>query len=182
MIYVTHDQVEAMTMGDRICVMNEGRLIQVGAPMDVYRQPSNTFVARFLGSPPMNLMPGRVLSANGQIAIDVAGAEVPLAASAGSGIAGYAGREIIFGIRPEDLHAHGAAGSQAPTVELRAMVEAVEPLGAETLVVVSLPGIKEEVVARMGRDTTARVGELITLHLDVASARIFDKDTTLALA
>ena len=182
MIYVTHDQVEAMTMGDRICVMNEGRLIQVGAPMDVYRQPSNTFVARFLGSPPMNLMPGRVLSANGQIAIGVAGAEVPLAASAGSGIAGYVGREIIFGIRPEDLHAHSAAGSQAPTVELRAMVEAVEPLGAETLVVVSLPGIKEEVVARMGRDTTARVGEFITLHLDVASARIFDKDTTLALA
>jgi multiple sugar transport system ATP-binding protein len=181
MIYVTHDQVEAMTMGDRICVMNEGKLIQVGAPMDVYRQPSNTFVARFLGSPPMNLIPGRVVSTNGQIAIGVAGAEVPLAATASSGVTGYVGREIIFGIRPEDLHAQDGTNSHAPTVALHAKVEAVEPLGAETLVVVSLPSVKEEVVARMGRDTTARVGGLITLHLDVSSVRVFDKDTTLAI-
>src|SRR5471032_31927 len=125
MIYVTHDQVEAMTMGDRICVMNEGRLIQVGAPMDVYRQPSNTFVARFLGRPPMNLMPGRVLSENGQIAISVAGAEVPLAATASSGVTGYVGREIIFGIRPEDLHAQNGTNSHAPTIALHAKVEAV---------------------------------------------------------
>jgi multiple sugar transport system ATP-binding protein len=182
MIYVTHDQVEAMTMGDRICVMSEGRLIQVGAPMDVYRQPRNTFVARFLGSPPMNLMPGRVVSMNGQFAVSVAGVEVLLTAATNPGVIAYADREIIFGIRPEDLHAHDGAGSSAPTVALRAEVEAVEPLGAETLVVVSLPGVREEVVARMGRDTAARVGELITLHLDVSSVRLFDKDTTLAIA
>ncbi len=182
MIYVTHDQVEAMTMGDRICVMNEGRLIQVGAPIDVYRQPRNTFVARFLGSPPMNLLPGRVESANGQVTIAVADAKVPLAAAVGNAVAAYTGREIVFGIRPEDLHPRADANQHSPTVALRAKVEAVEPLGAETLVVVSLPGVKEEIVARMGRETTARVGELITLHLDVSSVRVFDLDTTLAIA
>jgi multiple sugar transport system ATP-binding protein len=182
MIYVTHDQVEAMTMGDRICVMDKGILVQVGAPMDVYRRPNNTFVARFLGSPPMNLMPGRVITEDGHIAVGVAGVNVPLAAQANPGIARYVGQDVVFGIRPEDLHASGRAGSDGRTVPFRAKVDAVEPLGAETLVVVSAPDVNEEIVARMGRETVARVGEPITLHLDVSSVRIFDKDTTLAIS
>lgn len=165
-------------MGDRVCVMDQGKLIQVGAPMDVYRDPSDTFVARFLGSPPMNLMPGHVISTQGRVAIKVAGVEVSVAPAVLNGIAQYLDKEIIFGIRPEDLHAKSTSGA---TVELRAKVEAVEPLGAETLVVVSLPGVAAEVVARMGRETTARVGDPIALHLDVSSARLFDKATTRAI-
>src|SRR5205814_8959691 len=89
MIYVTHDQVEAMTMGDRICIMNHGRVVQIGKPLEVYRRPADAFVAGFLGSPPTNLIPGRFES--GRLAIGETRLLLP-----GSG-------EVIFGIRPEDI-------------------------------------------------------------------------------
>ena len=98
MIYVTHDQVEAMTMGDRICIMNGGKVVQIGAPLDVYRDPADTFVASFLGSPPTNLLPGRF---NGSELI-VGPAKLPVARNGNSD-------DVIFGIRPEDIRIDGAA-------------------------------------------------------------------------
>jgi multiple sugar transport system ATP-binding protein len=109
-IYVTHDQVEAMTMGDRVCIMNEGKVVQIGAPLDVYRNPSDTFVARFLGSPPMNLLKGRLESRDGRLFALVGGAAAALPIGAESSIRASSDRNVIVGIRPEDLYESPPAG------------------------------------------------------------------------
>ena len=174
MIYVTHDQVEAMTMGTRICVMNGGRVAQVGAPLDVYWNPADTFVARFLGSPPMNLFPlvvgGAVASGHGM--------QASLALWRAETLVRYAGRSITVGVRAEDLQlGEGPAGSG----RLIATVFAVEPLGAETLLAVELPGAGQEAIARLGRETSAKVGDAVTLHFPASAVHVFDPETTLAV-
>ncbi len=178
MIYVTHDQVEAMTMGTRICVMNGGRVVQVGAPLDVYWNPADTFVAKFLGSPPMNLIPatldGAVAACNG--------VRAPLTLWRPETLARYAGGSVTVGVRAEDLHlgevpdGNGAQGWG----QVQATVFAVEPLGAETLLAVELPG-KQEMTARLGREAGARVGDAVTLHFPAAAVHLFDPDSTLAV-
>ncbi|GGF71595.1 ABC transporter ATP-binding protein [Azorhizobium oxalatiphilum] len=171
MIYVTHDQVEAMTMGTRICVMNGGKVAQVGAPLDVYWQPADTFVARFLGSPPMNLFTLPVAS-NGA---EIGGGPVlgPLSRWREATLAKLAGQEAILGVRAEDLHlSREAAGAAGGTI--RGRVFAVEPLGAETLVAVETDG-GVECTARLPRDVAARVDEVIDLHFAASATYLFDK-------
>src|SRR4051812_6417523 len=135
-IYVTHDQIEAMTMGHRICIMQKGEVVQVGAPLEVYRRPVNTFVARFLGGPPMNLIPAelRLADAGAAVRLDplLIGLDLP------SRPAGLKAGGVTLGIRPEDIYEAPPAelGSTAGAMPVR--VVAVEPLGAETLVVVRL--------------------------------------------
>jgi len=173
MIYVTHDQVEAMTMGTRICIMNGGRIAQVGAPLDVYRDPADTFVARFLGSPGTNLVDARVHG--GQLAIGEATVPVPPA---------YAlpdGTPVTFGIRPEDLYEPGNVMPELETAPLSTTVVAVEPLGAETLLLIRLDGLPDEIVARVGRESRARPGERITLKMDLNAIRLFDATSGAAL-
>ncbi|MDQ6620729.1 MAG: sn-glycerol-3-phosphate ABC transporter ATP-binding protein UgpC [Pseudomonadota bacterium] len=161
MLYVTHDQVEAMTMGDRICIMNGGKVVQIGAPLDVYREPADTFVAGFLGSPATNLLPahfnGHALHV-GETALPVPRKDAP--------------DEVVFGIRPEDIRIDGAA----PHVE--GEVLAVEPLGAETIMRFRLPGIAGDVIVRGPRTLAARVGERAPITFDIASAHLFDPVTT----
>ena len=161
MIYVTHDQVEAMTMGDRICIMNGGKVVQIGAPLDVYRDPADTFVASFLGSPPTNLLPGRFNGSD--LIVGPAKLSVPRNGNVD---------DVIFGIRPEDIridsaapHAHGE-------------VLAVEPLGAETIVRFRLAGIAQDVLVRGPRSVVAKVGDRAPVVFDVASAHLFDPTTT----
>src|SRR5215471_16783251 len=103
-IYVTHDQVEAMTMGQRICIMNHGKVVQIGEPLEVYRHPADTFVARFLGNPPMNLLQARLEGGVGRLIARFAGAEVDLPERAARSLAAHVGYEVILGIRPEDLY------------------------------------------------------------------------------
>src|SRR5207253_7054010 len=103
-IYVTHDQVEAMTMGHCICIMNRGSVVQIGRPLDVYRKPADTFVARFLGNPPMNLLKGKLGIHNGRVAVHVANNGAVLAECSATTVAGHVGREVIVGVRPEDLY------------------------------------------------------------------------------
>ena len=173
MIYVTHDQVEAMTMGTRICVMNGGRVVQIGAPLDVYWNPADTFVAKFLGSPPMNLLPATV---EGAVARGN-GVHAPLALWRPDTLARYAGSGITLGVRAEDLQlGEGPAGSG----QVQATVFAVEPLGAETLLAVELPGT-QDVTARLGREAGARVGDAVTLHFPASAVHLFDTDTMLAV-
>ena len=161
MIYVTHDQVEAMTMGDRICIMNGGKVVQIGAPLDVYRDPADMFVASFLGSPPTNLLPGQF---NGHdLIVGQARLPVPQKASAG---------EVILGIRPEDIRIDGAAP------HAYGEVLAVEPLGAETIVRFRLPDVAHDVLARGPRSVVAKVGDRAPLTFDLASAHLFDPITT----
>lgn len=164
MIYVTHDQVEAMTMGDRVCIMSHGEVAQVGRPMDVYLNPASVFVASFLGNPRMNL-------------IDAVATEAGIDTGSGRlARRGFApGSRITFGIRPEDLFAvEDAAGAV-----LSGRVTQLEALGAETLVHLDT-GAPSPVIMRGGRDAPARVGDLVRLGCDAGMARFFDVETGLA--
>ena len=122
MIYVTHDQVEAMTMGDRIVVMRNGFIQQVGPPMEVYNQPQNQFVAGFIGSPPMNFLDARLVADNGGVAVDLQGMRLPLPPQQAKGAEAYMNRNIVFGIRPEDILSTPEKKS-ASLAPLRATVE-----------------------------------------------------------
>ena len=178
-IYVTHDQVEAMTMGDRICIMNLGEMVQIGRPLEVYRNPADTFVARFLGNPPMNLLQGRFAIDDGRAVARFAGRGVELTKRATASLTGYIGRKVIVGIRPEDLYETPHAG--ASVARLPARVAVVEPLGAETLLVLALEGSGEELIARIGRDTALRSGDRFEVALDTSAIHLFDPDTTKAI-
>jgi multiple sugar transport system ATP-binding protein len=158
-VYVTHDQIEAMTMADRIVVMQGGRIEQVGAPLDLYDRPANTFVAAFIGSPSMNLLDGRI--AGGMV--EVAGARLPMPAGAQAG----EGREVIYGIRPEHLALAGEG--------LSGTVAVVEPTGSETHVVVRLEG--RELTAVFRNRVAFGPGDRITLAPDAGLAHLFDKAT-----
>jgi multiple sugar transport system ATP-binding protein len=177
-IYVTHDQVEAMTMGDRICIMNKGEVVQIGRPLEVYRSPADTFVARFLGSPPMNLLPATLKRSGENFALDVAGTTIPVTGFEAGVLAPFADKAVVAGIRPEDIY---EAASQPGCMPVSTRVTAVEPLGAETLLILSLPGAGEECVARVGRDSVLRHGEAATLFFDAATLHLFDPQTTRAL-
>jgi len=164
MIYVTHDQVEAMTMGDRICIMNDGKVAQIGAPLEVYRNPADMFVASFLGSPPTNLIPGRFNAA----VLHVGEIALPLARKGAS-------EEVILGIRPEDIRIHSGVAAGSP--HAHAEVLAVEPLGAETILRMRMPGVAGDVMVRGPRTVAAKVGDRVPLAFDLAAAHLFDPKT-----
>ena len=172
MIYVTHDQVEAMTMGTRICVMNGGKVAQIGKPLEVYWQPADTFVARFLGSPPMNLFTVP-LSADASRIGDGA-VQAPVSRWRPETIVAHAGHPVILGVRAEDLHLDPAPLAGQATGAVRGTAFAIEPLGAETLIVVETEG-GTECTARLPRDVRVRPGETIELHFGAGSAYLFDK-------
>jgi len=181
-IYVTHDQVEAMTMGDRVCIMNEGKVVQIGAPLDVYRNPSDTFVARFLGSPPMNLLKGRLESRDGRLFALVGGNAAALPIGAESSIRASSDRNVIVGIRPEDLYESPPPGDNVRMARLPARVTAVEPLGAETLLVMTLEGSDDELTARVGREAKLGQGDRLDIAVDTDAIHLFDPGTTKAVA
>ena len=171
MIYVTHDQVEAMTLGQRICIMNGGRIVQVGAPLEVYKHPINTFVASFLGNPPMNLLPARV-EGKGPLAVRLGGELLELKAWQYPALP--LGAAITLGIRPENIAEHTGAGASERFVGLAAEIVQIESLGAETILAARIAGIESEVVARVGPETAARVGERRSLLLDLSAIHLFD--------
>lgn len=169
MIYVTHDQVEAMTMGDRVCIMSKGEVAQVGAPMDVYLNPASTFVASFLGNPPMNLMDAMV----GDSGVTVAGKALSAVSAPANG-----NSAITFGVRPEDL----VPTNDSSAAVLSGEVISVEPLGAETLVYVRNDALAQPFIVREGRLTGARLGETLHLAADQSMTRLFDAQTGLAIS
>ena len=130
-IHVTHDQVEAMTMGERICIMNHGQIVQTGPPMEVYRHPADTFVAGFLASPPMNLLDADAA----RQAVLVAGVSIPLRGSDQGALAAFHDRRVILGIRPEDLSTEPRPG----TLPLDLRVVAIEALGPEVILIAACP-------------------------------------------
>ena len=180
-IYVTHDQVEAMTMGHRICIMDKGEVVQIGPPLAVYRDPVNTFVARFLGNPPMNLMRVALETDAGEPRLRLGNVALPAAAWPADRL-GTLGSGALLGIRPEDLYEVSPRPGDNSVLPLPATVAAVEPLGAETLLVLMLDGVEEEVIARSGRETRLRPGGRATIMLDGAAAQLFDATTTRAIA
>jgi multiple sugar transport system ATP-binding protein len=174
-VHVTHDQVEAMTMGERICIMNHGRIVQVGQPMEVYRNPASTFVAGFLASPPMNLLDahiegereGRLRAVCGSLALS-------LSSACTEAYAPFRDREVILGIRPEDVHEHQVRPTMQP---VQMQVIAIEALGPEIILVASLPGAAE-ISARMGAGFTAPIGSERRVWIDPADIQLFDPNTT----
>jgi multiple sugar transport system ATP-binding protein len=169
MIYVTHDQVEAMTLGDRICVMHDGKVAQVGPPLEVYHRPSSVFVARFMGSPAMNIVPAQVDTVDNNATATVGCRVFDLgrrAACSGS---------VLLGFRPEDI---SIVSSESGVC---AKVTAVELLGAETIVSAILD--EGSVIAvRVPRDLTARPGDLIGLRLAPDALHLFNPQTGMAIA
>ena len=161
-LYVTHDQVEAMTLAHRMIVMNAGRAEQIGTPMEVYENPATVFVAGFIGSPAMNFLSG-TSEGNGRVALDGSG-------SVAVGVPIAAGRTVTIGVRPEHL-SPGAPGSASVTGN----VEMVEALGADTLVHVAVSG--RPVIARLPHGTPAKVGERLGLAARPDRVYVFDSDT-----
>ncbi|NLC82357.1 MAG: TOBE domain-containing protein [Lentisphaerae bacterium] len=174
MIYVTHDQVEAMTMGDRIVVMAHGTIQQVAPPLEVYRRPENLFVAGFIGTPPMNVLRGRFEPQEGGGRFRHAQGEVALPVRWDVALRPFAGRELLLGFRPESLD-----GAPAPDTARDAVcgtVDVVEPMGAETFVqVVAADGTR--IVARVGAEHTFEPGATVALPLDCGQLRFFDAAT-----
>ncbi|MGE0005873.1 MAG: ABC transporter ATP-binding protein [Parvibaculaceae bacterium] len=174
-VHVTHDQVEAMTMGERICIMRDGVIIQVGAPMEVYRNPADTFVAGFLASPPMNLLRARLAPESVSVGVDL-----PLPEGLRSTFAGHAGEEVIVGLRPEDFHLN-RDGARLPA-PLAIVCVATEVLGPEVILVGTLDGADQtEVHVRCPRDFRADPGAVTTFFYDLAELQLFDAKTTKAL-
>jgi len=173
-IYVTHDQVEAMTLGDRIVVMQEGRVQQVDPPLQLYRAPANTFVATFVGTPPMNLIPGAIASNGVTFASEEGDLSLPVAES-GRPRGLVPGRKLILGIRPEALR-FGGAGRSA----VSARVEEVEPLGSETLVSLNAGGVA--LTARAEGGVAPRRGEQVGLEVAADAMHWFDGGSQIRLS
>ena len=172
-IYVTHDQVEAMTLADRIVIMRDGHIEQVGTPSDVFDRPANVFVAGFIGSPPMNQLDGEVASEAGRPVARLAdGIAVPLPPD----LAGKAtaGQPVILGFRPDSLAPRGhALHNEADSLALTRPVIIAEPLGTETIVFTDFAG--REVQGRMLNPRPVRAGETMEFTLDLTRLHVFDK-------
>jgi multiple sugar transport system ATP-binding protein len=170
-VYVTHDQVEAMTLADRIVVMRAGQVEQIGTPEQVYEEPASIFVAGFIGAPMMNFVPARVM-ADGDGTALVLDEGVSLPASPGLEI----GRKLILGLRPE--HFEWRPGATEPG-SLQVTARVIEPLGADTLVFFEVGG--REAVCRVPPRTVRRPGECFTLFVDAARLHFFDPVTMQAI-
>jgi ABC-type sugar transport system ATPase subunit len=173
MIHVTHDQVEAMTMGDRICIMREGRIIQVGKPLEVYADPADTFVAHFLATPPMNLIPADLTAAEGTLACRISGAtSIVIPDRHRSAYEPAIGSKVLVGIRPEDMHETQADPAWQP---LPVTVVTVETLGVENILVGRIGQENPvQIAARLGRHFTAEIGSTVTLYADAGPMHLFD--------
>jgi multiple sugar transport system ATP-binding protein len=176
-VYVTHDQVEAMTLADRIVIMRDGRIEQVGTPLDVYHRPANTFVATFIGSPAMNLIDGTVGASDSGLALNLPGGlRLPVSDARTGGL--QPGRPIRLGIRPQDLTATPAAGLRNGFA-FEAPVTVVEPLGASALLSLDLAG--QEITATTQARDLPRPGDRLNFTCSLDSLHIFDRETGVAL-
>ncbi|MFA5089722.1 MAG: sn-glycerol-3-phosphate ABC transporter ATP-binding protein UgpC [Candidatus Omnitrophota bacterium] len=174
-VYVTHDQVEAMTMGDRIAVMRDGVLQQVADPMSVYDSPKNKFVAGFIGSPPMNFMKGTIIKKDGRIYFDEGKIAVKLVESMYREILPYAGKEVIFGIRAEDIYDKLFVSEAPPENIVRVNCEVVEPMGSEVYLYLNTG--RHTFIARAGAHDRPKVNQNMDVVFDMSKVHFFDKDS-----
>jgi multiple sugar transport system ATP-binding protein len=208
-VYVTHDQVEAMTMGNRVAVMRKGELQQVAEPQELYDRPVNLFVGGFIGSPAMNMIEATLAREDGAFVVKAGSQAVTLGEETLAphpALKGYEGRPVILGIRPEDLEDTALASSAAPDRRLHGTVELTEALGSEIMVHFSVdaqPALTEDVrelaadvgddrsggeptagaalVGRFGARSRVRMGETIEVAVDTRALHFFDPDTGLGI-
>ena len=178
MIYVTHDQVEAMTMGDRLVVMRDGRIQQIGVPVQLYRRPANRFVAGFIGSPSMNFLEGEFINDAG-LAFSGEGLRLRIPYRRQDSLSGHVGRRVILGIRPEHIHCASSAHRLSESEDVDAKVDVVEPMGHETWLYLTVG--RASCVARVSADHVPSVDEKIRLAFDLSAVHFFDRETEAAL-
>jgi multiple sugar transport system ATP-binding protein len=175
MIYVTHDQVEAMTMANRIFIMNKGVVQQSGVPMEVYSKPVNRFVAGFIGSPAMNFFDARIVAENGVLLVDGGSFRVAVPESFRANLVAHVGKDVVFGVRPEDISLHRTGIDAGNAVTAKA--EVVELLGSE--IFAHLTCGAHALVARMAvPEQPINVGETIQIDFKMANAHVFDKESS----
>jgi multiple sugar transport system ATP-binding protein len=172
-IYVTHDQVEAMTMGTKIVVMKDGLIQQIGTPLEVYNFPINLFVAGFIGSPVMNFIPSYLLSKNGHLFIDAETFVFPIPEQKAPYYQSLVGTEVIMGIRPNDIYDRLYAPEQIKGSYIRAVIDVIEPLGSE--IHLNVTAGKHNFIACVDAQTLVRVHQEIELAFDLNKIHLFEK-------
>jgi multiple sugar transport system ATP-binding protein len=180
MIYVTHDQVEAMTMGDRICVMKDGDIMQVAEPLALYNHPANLFVAGFIGSPPMNFFKGTIQRAGTQLVfIEASSSGTPVRVALNERLAAAAAKHVdqsvVFGIRPENVQDTLNAAQADPARTFDVTVEVSEPMGAETYLYLNSGATS--FIARVRPTDRFEVNQKVKVTFDLQHAHLFDAAT-----
>ena len=181
-IYVTHDQIEAMTLGTRIVVMKDGVVQQVDTPQNLYQKPGNLFVAGFMGSPQMNFLDAVISEKGGNVVATIGGEHeviVPAAKAKVLKDKGYVGKKVVLGIRPEDIHDSQMFLETSPSKPMNSVVKVYELLGAEVFLYFDVDGT--QVTARVDPRTTAKTGDPIRFAFDMEKAHFFDKETELTI-
>lgn len=173
-VYVTHDQIEAMTLADRIVIMRDGQIEQIGTPIEVFTKPANTFVASFIGSPPMNLLKGELVESNGSFSVKLAnGSQVPVPAKEGVQLTD--GQQVFLGIRPEDIYLNQKNLENSTRIDCH--VDLVEPLGAEALLHITV-GDQGAVVRTNSRNMAIEdMADNKEVYLDLDYLYLFDAVT-----
>ena len=184
-VYVTHDQIEAMTMASRIAVMDKGEIQQFNSPETVYNRPANLFVARFLGTPPMNTVPARLARDGDSVAAIVGAgqpgqATLPLPTETAAAARAYMDRGVVLGIRPECISDGGKRAADIPATRIEAVVEVSEPTGAETIVLIRIAG--ERLRARVAPDIKLPTGRPASFSVDTRTICLFDPQTERLIA
>ena len=174
-IYVTHDQTEAMTMGSRIVVMKDGIIQQIDSPSNLYQKPVNVFVAGFIGSPQMNFMDATLEEKQDGLYLVFGEEAVKLPESKTEALKAYVGKEVTFGIRPEDIYEEGEFDGAV----VSASVEVTEMMGAETFLYLKIAD--KQFTARVGQDSSAQSGDAVKVVLDTNKIHVFDRETELAI-
>jgi len=176
-VYVTHDQVEAMTLGDRVVVMKDGLVQQVGEPLELYNQPANKFVAGFIGSPAMNFAAVTMTDGNGRLTAKNSGLEIEVPGGLADRLRGHVGRQLTLGIRPEDLHV--ARDADPAGLTFPSKIEVVEQLGSEILLDVRVGD--DTMVAAVDPTVRAKVAETLRLAINPERLHFFDAKTEAAI-
>ncbi|MCG7408849.1 sn-glycerol-3-phosphate ABC transporter ATP-binding protein UgpC [Paenibacillus sp. ACRRX] len=179
-IYVTHDQIEAMTMGDRIVVMKDGYIQQAAAPDQLYNHPVNMFVAGFIGSPTMNFITGTLTEAGGDLHFKGSNLDVIVPAGKAQALKekGYVGKEVILGVRPEDIHEEPVFLEASPNSIFTASIEVTENMGHEMFLYLGGMG-NANVIARVDGRSNSKDGQNVKLAIDMNKVHVFDKESEL---
>ena len=180
-IYVTHDQTEAMTLGTRIVVMKDGVVQQVDTPQHLYEQPGNLFVAGFMGSPQMNFLDAQIAEKGGDLIAKVGEYDIVIPAAKAKVLkdGGYVGKTVVLGIRPEDIHDSQMFIESSPSVPMTSTVKVYELLGAEVFLYFDVNGT--QVTARVDPRTNSKTGDTIKFAFDMEKSHFFDKETELTI-
>lgn len=180
-IYVTHDQVEAMTMGTRICVLNAGQLQQIDSPFNLYHNPRNVFVGGFIGSPSMNFFDANLKPDGDNLLVDTGAFSLKVPANKAAPFRSHSGKDVILGVRPEDIHDSNYLPSGiTPASVNNTSVEVIEQMGNEMIIYLENSG--KSFIARTDPRTAAQVGGNLDVSFNLDNMHIFDKDTELSLA